>query len=1604
VKHRLKYVYSILLFVGLIVLSASALAINGRTTYQAKIYKPDGQPLEAVSVNFRFTVLDPSSSCVLFVEDYAAVNMIGSGGLTSFSLGMGTRTYPASGPTTFAGVFDNSTPSFVCQTPGVYNPISTDNRKVVMQFNEGSGWQTLPAMAINSVPYAMYSAKAQNSTLFNGKADSAFVEVSTLAGLNCQANEAIKFNGATFSCIAVGVSSSGISSVTTSGTVLTTGGTASAPVISITAASMSSDGYLTSLDYAEFKAKLSASSTEIISALGYAPVSSSAVNTQIQGSNLAGDVSGTIAANFVQSVGGKTSVQVATSVDETIAATSSSTADTIVKRNASGNFTANDVYANAAKLNYVDIYKPSTSFNIRLQAPTSLAANYTLNLPTSSGTTGQVLATDGSGNLSWINAATGSVTSVSATAPLVSTGGATPTISITQATSSANGYLSSTDWNTFNNKQQATSAAIIATLGYTPANATSATQWTTNGSDIYYNTGKVGIGTTGIPDENLHVHSTGAFTTLKLSNAATGVGTNNGFMLSVNSIGAGSPSIWNFENTALKFGTNNAEVMRLDSSGNVGVGTSSPSAKLHLAAGTSATASFKLTSGTLLTSPQSGTMEYDGSQFYLTDGANTRRTIATGSSAGTIDNASTINSTGNMSLVPVGSVVVSSTTASTNSQTGALIVKGGMGVAGDIYTSGTIVTSSNIQGVSVTATSGMISPYLYGSTVSGGSLYIDSTTHASKGNILLAPNGGNVGIGTTTPTAALSVTSTVGLIGSFTSTSASNSQLNFNSSTGKNTNIAFQNTGVDKWYVGNDSSNDRFRLHDGVSEVFTVLRSSGNVGVGTTTPGEKFDVFGNMRIGSTDSNYIAFRGTTGDGAGSYDHTYIGERVHAAGESSELLLFKGNDSDNASGPDRIRLAGGNILFDTYATPDAPSGTFEAVATSPMISTKMIIKGNGNVGIGTSAPTQALQVNNSAGSSILRISGVNPELNLDTGTEFSGFQIRRSNEFGPTGWVNKTVESVPLLFGTNNAHRMIIDTSGNVGIGTTTPAGILNIVNTYTGSQVNASTNLPGVSIRSDTDMVGLAMYDRDANEGTVNDRDGMLYFGDDTTDNFRFMYAGSGQPVAEYMRLTGTGNLGIGTTPTQKLEVSGTAKATYFMGDGSQLTNISAANLTFYNYDNLYASGPVSFSAMSQGLTGFQDYTGTAVSVGSSFWAGLTSRNGNSGAQFAVNWNNGGGTPSGFKVRSQDDNFAGWGAWRDVAFVDATVQKSGDTMTGQLVLPSNGLTVGTSQLVVSGGVVGIGTATPSRQLEVYHATSAIFAVSTPTHALYGGADSNHPWIGSSSNSSLRLVTSSTEKMRITADGNVGIGTTAPQELFHVEAPTSGRMQVGTGNILSTSGYGVSLESDTDDGVAYINLHTQSVGANAAALIIRGGHGAAETASSRSIASFRTDSGNVGIGYAAPTSKLQVNGGIKQPNYGQLVVTFDGTTRTVSMPAFLTSAYMDSHIDETFTWRAIGPLLKDAASCATGPTANYYFESFDTTWNGTYRMTIGKVNASLWLVDIEWKGWGANLKDAANAIVSTGSNEGSVHATLSWNGTAWYVEHMGGLVGTTNFACH
>lgn len=90
---------------------------------------------------------------------------------------------------------------------------------------------------------------------------------------------------------------------------------------------------------------------------------------------------------------------------------------------------------------------------------------------------------------------TGSVTDVTASSPLASSGGATPNITISQASGSTNGYLSSTDWTTFNSKQAAGNYITALTGEATASGPGSATVTLSNAAV----TGKVltGVNITG---------------------------------------------------------------------------------------------------------------------------------------------------------------------------------------------------------------------------------------------------------------------------------------------------------------------------------------------------------------------------------------------------------------------------------------------------------------------------------------------------------------------------------------------------------------------------------------------------------------------------------------------------------------------------------------------------------------------------------------------------------------------------------------------------------------------------------------------------------------------------------------------------------------------------------------------------------------------------------------------------------------------------------------------------------------------------------------------------------------------------------------------------
>ena len=109
-----------------------------------------------------------------------------------------------------------------------------------------------------------------------------------------------------------------------------------------------------------------------------------------------------------------------------------------------------------------------TLFYVTPNTTTTQAVALTLDQDKSATFASTVTATSFSGSGSSL---TGVVTSVTGTSPVVSSGGTTPAISMPAATTSVSGYLTSTDWNTFNSKQPAgtyvTSISIASSNGFT---------------------------------------------------------------------------------------------------------------------------------------------------------------------------------------------------------------------------------------------------------------------------------------------------------------------------------------------------------------------------------------------------------------------------------------------------------------------------------------------------------------------------------------------------------------------------------------------------------------------------------------------------------------------------------------------------------------------------------------------------------------------------------------------------------------------------------------------------------------------------------------------------------------------------------------------------------------------------------------------------------------------------------------------------------------------------------------------------------------------------------------------------------------------------------
>ena len=121
---------------------------------------------------------------------------------------------------------------------------------------------------------------------------------------------------------------------------------------------------------------------------------------------------------------------------------------------------------------------------------------------------------------------------------------------------------------------------------------TNSTGWGLYGSGTAANylAGTLSIGTTANDTGYLRNYAT--IPVLALQNPTTGTAVGDGFQLSVSGTLA---YVWQYENSAILFGTNATERMRLDASGNLGIGVTNPSTQLHVSRAGSVSGRFSNT-------------------------------------------------------------------------------------------------------------------------------------------------------------------------------------------------------------------------------------------------------------------------------------------------------------------------------------------------------------------------------------------------------------------------------------------------------------------------------------------------------------------------------------------------------------------------------------------------------------------------------------------------------------------------------------------------------------------------------------------------------------------------------------------------------------------------------------------------------------------------------------------------------------------------------------------------------------------------------------------------------------------------------------------------
>ena len=437
-------------------------------------------------------------------------------------------------------------------------------------------------------------------------------------------------------------------------------------------------------------------------------------------------------------------------------------------------------------------------------------------------------------------------------------------------------------------------------------------------------------------------------------------------------------------------------------------------------------------------------------------------------------------------------------------------------------------------------------------------------------------------------------------------------------------------------------------------------------------------------------------------------------------------------------------------------------------------RLRIDSSGNVGIGTASPQENLHILSSSGSSRIRMTSADGSDNMivfgDTSDQATG-AIKFDHS-----------DNSLALFGFNNSERMRIDSSGNVGIGTTSPTHRLHVVG-------DGSNNLPLKYFRGGSGVSGY-LYSDGGGSGIVGSDGDLnntgLYFVNDTSIDLRVN-------GSRRLLINSSGNVGISTTSPRSLLDLGTGT------DASTVSN-TAADYQLGLHAAQSTGGDIgrNIAFISQSV-GTVTAAINSVDEGGSDQTGLAFLTGNNSSiaervRIDQSGNVGIGTTSpaellhlqstagNTKLRltqsgSTTDAVNGaihFGNSTDGQLCEIRGYTSGSNNSGYLQFrTTNSGSDVTAMTINTAGSVGIGTASPTSVLHVDKGLSGAPLVTF--HQLNGssGADAGLEVETSSTGTYIqRWINSGTEHARITGAGLMGIGTAVPTCLLNVNTDASG----------------------------------------------------------------------------------------------------------------------------------------------------------------------------------------------------------------------------------------